>query len=372
MSTRRIVITTLIVEFAFVGLGAMVLLSRPAKRPPVINATPAVKGTTAPLQRALPTAPVRTARVVFVGDIMLGRNVEGIVKQQGQDYPFVGITDLLAEADLAVANLEGPIIKQHKRTPTGSTSFSFPPSVAATLSRHGVDLVSLANNHTFDRGASGFIETGRYLTAAGVTPFGHPRNAKVEYVTTRVVGGKSMTFVGFNDVFGVLDSAAAVALVSDLTATAPEYFLVVEIHWGDEYKPKHNARQERLAHELITAGADLVVGHHPHVVQDIEVYKGKAIFYSLGNFIFDQYFSRPTQEGLMIELEIKDDVTVYHLIPVDITKSQPRPMTVTKTAEWLANLSQRSESELRPDIATGIINLPAAAGVDNSARDKKN
>jgi poly-gamma-glutamate synthesis protein (capsule biosynthesis protein) len=289
---------------------------------------------------------------------MLGRNVEGLTDRFGPDYPFAQLTDRFARADAVVLNLEGPIVEQHRRTPTGSTSFSFPPAVADTLARHHVGLVTLANNHTLDRGAAGVAETSRHLAAAGVSAFGHPRDIAAANVVRRDVGGTSFTFVGFNDVFGVLDDERATALLVDLATREPERFLVVAIHWGDEYVLTHNRRQEQLAHRFVDAGVDLVVGHHPHVVQDVEVYRERLVFYSLGNFIFDQYFSPQTQEGLLVTLDVGSGQAAYQLTPVALPRSQPAPLTGEAASGWLSALSQRSAPAVRAAVAAGTVTVP--------------
>jgi poly-gamma-glutamate synthesis protein (capsule biosynthesis protein) len=111
-----------------------------------------------------------------------------------------------------------------------------------------------------------------------------------------------------------------------------------------------NNVQRTLAHRLIDSGADLILGSHPHVVQGIESYHGRFIFYSLGNFIFDQYFSLETQEGLMVRLEISGNDINYRLLPVESTRSQPRMMPAARKKEWLIDLASRSSSSLRDQI----------------------
>ena len=110
-----------------------------------------------------------------------------------------------------------------------------------------------------------------------------------------------------------LDVKKAEAVVSALKGSVD--WVIVSIHWGEEYDQYVNTAQQNLAHALIDRGADAIVGHHPHVVQGVEVYKNKPIFYSLGNFIFDQYFSVETQQGLAVSLEFSDDGVAYALQP---------------------------------------------------------
>lgn len=295
--------------------------------------------------------------IVAIGDMMLGRNVEGMMEKEGFDYPWRSVTSIFETADYVVANLEGPILKEHTRTPTGSTSFNFLPQVGEELETSGIDAVSLANNHTLDRGQGGYDETRQYLLTANIASFGHQKLVAEDVSILRThVGEQSLAFIGLNDVFGILKKDEAIALIKNVATD--ENFVIVCIHWGDEYQPVHNTRQESLAHDFIDAGADLIIGHHPHVVQDVAVYKDRAIFYSLGNFIFDQYFSKETQEGLMVKVLINSDIVKYALIPVSITKSQPVPMETEGSRLFLADLANRSDTALSDNISGGMMSLP--------------
>ncbi len=120
---------------------------------------------------------------------------------------------------------------------------------------------------------------------------------------------------------------------------------------------KNSSGQKSLAHKIIEAGADLIIGHHPHVVQNIEIYKGKMIFYSLGNFIFDQYFSKETQESLAVGVEVYPDQLIYRLFPIQSKLSQPSLAGYKESGEFLEELAERSSSELVEKIKRGIIEL---------------
>jgi len=137
----------------------------------------------------------------------------------------------------------------------------------------------------------------------------------------------------------------------------PDNFLMVSLHWGEEYKLINSPAQQSLSHRIIKAGADLIIGHHPHVVQNIEKYQGKLIYYSLGNFIFDQYFSPDTQEGLAVGLEIHPDRLVCRLFPLQINLSQPVLMKQNKAREFLIQLANRSDNRLVDEIKSGIIKI---------------
>lgn len=296
--------------------------------------------------------------IIFaVGDIMLGRNVEGWMDKRGLDYPFAKIKPSFAGADMVVGNLEGPVRKIHRRTPTGSTTFNFKPEVASAIKSAGFTALSLANNHTLDYGKASFAETQEHLRQAGLEFFGHPRETEDTFVLRKNIHGRKFVFIGLQDVFASLDTKKAIALVKSVAAE-PDTTIVISIHWGDEYKLTANKRQKTLAHDFIDAGADVIIGHHPHVVQNIEIYKDRPIFYSLGNFIFDQYFSEATQEGLMVGLEFKDDKLSVRLYPVDIVKSQPVTKEDSRAQDWLTALAKRSDEALSEAIREGIMTIP--------------
>jgi poly-gamma-glutamate synthesis protein (capsule biosynthesis protein) len=129
------------------------------------------------------------------------------------------------------------------------------------------------------------------------------------------------------------------------------------MHWGIEYKIVNSPAQQQLAHLIIDNGADLIIGHHPHVVQNIEEYKGKLIFYSLGNFIFDQYFKEEVQQGLAVGWEIYPQKYVFNLFPLQSKLSQPDLMSDQEKMEFLAQLAKNSSLSLEAQIKSGKIEV---------------
>ena len=207
---------------------------------------------------------------------------------------------------MVVSNLEGPITDNKSissGTAPGSTDnyfFTFDPSVAKTLFSENIRLVDLGNNHIENFGNSGMLSTQNYLSNAGVDYFGAPgqNQSAIENVDGLKIG-----FVSYNQFSG--DDAETEKTINEIKKIKPEVDLVfVFCHWGVEYQLAETENQKVLARQFIDAGADLVIGSHPHVIESSEEYNGKMIYYSLGNFIFDQYFSENVRNGLGVEVKI--------------------------------------------------------------------
>ncbi len=292
--------------------------------------------------------------LLFVGDIMLGRYVETLMDKSGEDYPFLKVDDMLMGHDIVVGNLEGPIPTVHRQTANNVMVFSFKESTANLLKKHYFTDIMLANNHTFDQGEANFLHTVDVVEAVGLGVIGHPTAVDENYVLQKEINGKSLLFVGFHDATRRVDDVAARALLEKVAAEDPDY-LVVTIHWGNEYQLTSGTRQQELAHMFIDAGADVIIGHHPHVTQEIEVYNNKLIFYSLGNFIFDQYFSTDTEEGLAVAIELHNDTVRYTLLPIESQMSQPSLMNQANVSRWLESLAERSSPALKDQILEGVI-----------------
>jgi gamma-polyglutamate biosynthesis protein CapA len=263
--------------------------------------------------------------VLFVGDIMLDRHVALHVERIGQEKFLENIAPLFKDYDLTVGNLEGTITNNPSvsRADTSIMRFTFAPALAEyVLKTLRLDMVSLANNHALDFGASGYSETRSFLAKHHVLYFGSPSNSE-NLSVIKLVRGKPMCFVGYQD-FVQPDAPKINAEVARLDPLC--YKVIVFAHWGEEYLPEATGRQKTLAHGFVDSGADLVIGAHPHVVEPYEVYKNTAIFYSLGNFIFDQYFSLPTRRGLIVAAEFDSKEARFTLTPVAIERDGISPL----------------------------------------------
>lgn len=264
--------------------------------------------------------PVKTLKLVFVGDIMLDRGVErAIVNYGGGNYnfPFLKVSGYLKSVDLAIGNLEGPI--SDKGYNVGSIySFRDDPKAIDGLKFAGFDLVCLANNHMFDYTRAALEDTFNRLEKADIkyTGAGLSRSAALDPKVLSA-GQAKIAFLAFTKLgaesWQAKENSSGLAWLTDdnvktSIAKAKEEadIVVVMFHFGDEYQPLSNPEQKHFAHLAIDSGADLVVGHHPHVSQETEEYKGKYIAYSLGNFVFDQDFSEETMESLALEVSVKN------------------------------------------------------------------
>ncbi|GAB4116325.1 MAG: hypothetical protein Kow00103_11890 [Candidatus Caldatribacteriota bacterium] len=295
--------------------------------------------------------------ILVVGDMMLNRQVEELSKKNGIYYPFQKIKHLLKGVDIVAGNLEGPVMEVPPESPHLPLKFSFSPQILRAAIWSNFNLFSLANNHILDRGKEGLKETRKWLKQYGIDSVGDPLQDN-ENNTDHYFSDNDLIILAFNQIPPYLTKEEEIIkIVENTKFRNPNKFLIVILHWGEEYTLFHTSQQQALAHHLIEKGADLIIGHHPHMVQDIEIYQGKAIFYSLGNFIFDQNFSTETQEGLAVGGEIYTDKVIYRLFPIQITQSQPILMDNKSTNNFLKKLADHSTKEISKDIESVIIKL---------------
>src|SRR3989442_15138135 len=258
------------------------------------------------VQRALPQQPTDTLRLYAVGDINLGRRLAKERLMEGDTlYPFLALRDSLAAADITFGNLEGPIAPDASTGPDSETVFPPPPAAAAALARAGFDIVSTANNHAWDGGRAAVEETMRQLTRAGVrfvgSGFGRDMAEQpvilerhgwrvAFFAVTRAWNPAPYTFrqhVGA-DWIAWGDTARIYPAIRAVKASGRADLVVVSMHGGTEYADAPPQHMQDLGRGLVDAGADLVLAHHPHVLQPVVWYKHKPIVQSLGNFVFLQ------------------------------------------------------------------------------------
>lgn len=280
--------------------------------------------------------PVVTA--LIFGDLMLDRYVRIVVEKKGLDYIFANIKRFLAGSDFVLANLEGSFTDSAPGSDDHRMKFTFDPELIPKLKIAGFNIFNLANNHALDFGNAGFIQSREYLKKNNLDYFGDPRNTSETFII-KDIGGLKIGWVGFygltNNINHILDEVKKIKNEVDIVA--------VYTHWGTEYNGGFSKIQQDQAHALIDAGADVVFGSHPHVIEPMEEYKGKMIFYSLGNFVFDQQFSEKTQQGLAIGAVFKKDRSEFYLFPIESKNIQINLISGDKKNIILKDISEQSE-----------------------------
>lgn len=312
---------------------------------------------------------VKNTTIYFVGDMMLTRGVESSInKNFNGDFNklFENLTEL-KEADILFGNLEGAV--SDKGNNVGSKySFRMNPDVLPVLKNAGFDIVSFANNHVGDWNKMAFNDTLARLNQNGILKTGAGINKQDAETPTMIEkNGVKFGFIGFSDVgpnwIEAKYDSSGILLAGDKrfseiiqNAKLQSDVLIVSIHFGDEYKLVHNKRQENLAHLAIDSGADMLIGHHPHVMEDIEIYKGKTIVYSLGNFIFDQYFSKDTMRGMLFSATFKGK---------DLIETSQKIITLNKKYQP-EGIFTKEEVRERDELSSNVCPKPQKEYVDMS------
>lgn len=298
----------------------------------------------------------RTVTILAAGDVNMGRKIGQEILKGNIDYPFVNIADTLKDADITFVNLESQLadLGGETQSPTNEFRFAGPPEAAKTLKNAGVDIVSVANNHMWDYGQARLGETLDALDSQGVLHIGAAKDGSQRFASQIMDAGNTrIAFLGITTLLNGYENVGADEYVAyvykngetnqfDISPVVSEIarlreqentdFVIVSIHTGTEYQTQPNADMVDMSRRLIDAGADVILGHHPHVPQPVEeytsdqvaklpsgqksVHKG-VIFYSLGNFAFWQPFSFWTQHSYMAKLTLQKGKPIeYDIIPV--------------------------------------------------------
>lgn len=254
-----------------------------------------------------------SVKLLFVGDMMFDRYIRKMGMLHGEDSIFSCIDPLLAKHDFVVGNLEGPITTKPSTsmdTKVGSPEnyyFTFPTSTASLLFRHNIKLVSIGNNHINNQKSEGIAQTKKFLRGAHVAYFGGLVGDELVYRTTEQ--GVPLSFVNYNQFGGEKEEVVASTVASEKSQGRT---VIVYAHWGEEYQDVV-APIRLTAKHFAESGADLIIGSHPHIIQSHEKIGSTLIYYSLGNFVFDQYFEPGVMEGLAVAVEVSSDqiITVH-------------------------------------------------------------
>ncbi len=335
--------------------------------------------------------PVKTEIVIAaVGDVMMPGSIQAIIKKKKYNYDllFEKIARDLGAADITFANLETPV--DHKAKISGYPKFNARPELLASLKKAGVDVVSIANNHIMDAGVAGLKKTIGNIEAAGLVFIGAGRTkAEAAEIKRSTAKGMNVSFLaytygtnerlprrkpgepGVNILRPGSEEDLALAVERVQEAWQSSDLVVVSLHWGDEYSPVPTAWQRQVASELIEAGADIILGHHSHVLQPVESYTAEdgrqgIIAFSLGNFISTQnsgvsYKNKNSSrarrgDGIILFITIVKDAGRTSILRAEflpiwtlrdvVGKSRVyRPVSLAREIERLNAFAERSDEE---------------------------
>jgi poly-gamma-glutamate capsule biosynthesis protein CapA/YwtB (metallophosphatase superfamily) len=304
---------------------------------------------------------LRMHSVLSVGDIMLTGSAKSFLRAQGYDHPFQdkNLARLVASADVAFANLEYPVTFKGVRYTDKEYTFRGDPESLSAIRTAGFDLLSIANNHIMDYGEKGLRDTIRQcrknkfaFTGAGADPASASRLAVIKRHGVRY--GLLAYSLTFPEEFWATPGKPGTAhpdwaqVRQDIKEARPRVdILMVSFHWGEELKSEPKKYQLDFAHHAINSGADMVIGHHPHVPQPVEIFKGRPIFYSLGNYAFGAISDNATFSFAPVT-RFKDNVPVQVILyPLNVNNQevgfQPRLLSGTPAKKIIMHLKEISK-----------------------------
>lgn len=278
--------------------------------------------------------------IAVVGDVMFARNMPGVLSLDSS--PFAGVSNVTSNVDLLLINFENAATYSESAVKSDVPLKCSPDYVPLARANNNT-VAAIANNHAMDYGYVGMNDTINYLKDAGITPIGAGNSEdEAHQAVTQEINGRKVTILNYMDSnnfaeypyemmpyangsapgYSAYDSADAQKQIAENNDSD---IIIAYVHFGNEYSHVPNEDQERIAHELIDYGADVVVGTHPHVTQGIEMYNGKPIFYSLGNFMFD--LANPdTQADYFVQIDLIGGTGVCTVYPVYIVGYLPQYM----------------------------------------------
>ncbi len=282
----------------------------------------------------------QTTTLVFTGDILLDRGVRQFIGHRGADALFTPAIDSLFKAsDVVVGNLECPATRIE--APMQKLFiFRGEPEHLSVLRKHGVTHLNLCNNHSVDQGRAGLMDTKKNVAKAGLVPVGAGRNMqeaarptllaevprKVWLLTSLRLALEHYPYLPDRPCVSQEPLDSLIARIRHIKRLDPKAVVIVSLHWGGEHTTRPVPSQRLDAHRLIDAGADALVCHHTHTLQTIEHYRGRPIYYSIGNFIFDQ--TKPlNSRACVVKIEVADTAVGYSTIPIEIRRCVPHIST---------------------------------------------
>ena len=290
--------------------------------------------------------------IAVTGDVMFARNMEGVLSTDSS--PFAGVSDVISNVDLLLINFENAATTSENAV-KGDVPLKCSPDFVPLAKANNLTVAALANNHAFDYGIDGMRDTIDNLKAAGITPIGAGNSEdEAHAAVVEEINGRKITILNYMDSENFAEYSQDVMPIAN--GSNPGYssyssenaqkqigehndsdLIIVFMHYGNEYLNYANDDQKRIAHELIDYGADVVVGSHPHVPQGAEMYNGKPIFYSLGNFIFDQS-NEETHVAYFVEMDMVGDKCTCTVYPIYISGYLPQHMDPAEGKSLLGEL----------------------------------
>jgi len=312
--------------------------------------------------------------LIAAGDLMLGARARRVIAENGADYAFESVRPLFQRSRAGLANLEGPFAAKARKVQRRH-SYRVHPSLAPALLGAGIDVVTIANNHLLDCGRAGVAETLDTLASARIGVIGGGRDRAAAHLPLiRQVDGRRIGMLGYYwnsrcaatatlpgsamDTFDALDRD--IRLLRDRVDR-----VVITFHWGVPYVREPAAEERAKARFAIDCGADVVIGHHQHIIQPFEIYRGRPIFYGIGNFAFGSGNSHA--EGMLVGIRFEDTRTRVYVYPLYVKNRDPRvcyqPKVLSnegaaRLLSRLARISGSSGPELAISAGRGILDLP--------------
>ena len=307
--------------------------------------------------------------LTFSGDTMFDWQLRPVIEKNGADYPFQHVKEEITKADISFINLESAFTAREKKVPGQQFWIKSDPSTLQAIKNTGYDIVNIGNNHTLDYGQDGLLDTISHVEKLKLPYTGAGKNAEDAYTARELtVKGKKFKFLSFvrfmpnfNWVAG--DNKPGVANGYDLdlvTKTIQEQkkdadYVIVYMHWGVEKSNRPIEYQKQYVPKMVEAGADAIVGSHPHWLQGFEYYNKVPIAYSLGNFLFPSYVNGKSAETGVLTLTFKGNDVQMSFNPYIIRNNQVSPVNEEEKKKALQYL-QAVSTDVEIDDTGKIIN----------------
>ena len=314
------------------------------------------------------------ASIAVTGDIMFARNMAGVLSMDKS--PFAGVSNVSSNVDLLIINFENAATNSENAV-KGDVPLKCDPSYVPLAKANNNTIATLANNHVCDYGIDGMHDTIKYLNDAGITTVGAGDNEDDAHkAVSKDINGRNITVLNYMDSnnfaeysyealpyangsspgYSAYDSADAQKQISDARGNGSD-FVVAYLHFGNEYSTSPNEDQLKIAHELVDYGADIVIGSHPHVTQGVEMYKGKPIFYSLGNCVFDMS-GNGVENAYILKIDLVNNTGKCTVYPIYISNYLPQFMGEDEGNSLLNGLTPKcNEFKVANGVGTLDFNL---------------